>query len=89
MSATDLLDDSGQSNPSSFRHSRCSGASPAAAGLQSSTPSSDTPVGDILNEAWVSMDPSISGDVDAEETIVKTVAITKKDLDPKERKDPQ
>ena len=89
MSAMDLLDDSGQSNPSSFRRSRCSGTSPAAAYLQYSTPHSDTPVGDIQSEAQLSIDPSISGDVDAEETIVKTVAITKKDPDPKERKDPQ
>ena len=37
------------------------------------------------------MDPSISGDVDAEETIVKIVSSSKKDPDPdpKKHKDPQ
>ena len=83
MSANDLLDDSGWSNPS-FRHSGCSGVSTAAAGLQSSTPHSDTPIGNILCEAQVSMEPFITGDVDADETAVKIVAITKKDPDPKE-----
>ena len=77
-----------RSNPS-FRHAGHSGVSPAAAGLQSATQCSDTPVGDVLSEAQVSMDPSITRDVDADETIVKIVAITKKDQDPKERKDPQ
>ena len=88
MSAIDLLDDSGRSNYS-FRHAGGSGVSPAAAGLQSSTPRSDTPIGDVLSEARVSMEPSITGDVDADETTIKIVAITRKDPDPKERKDPQ
>ena len=87
MSVMDLLDYSAQSNPS-FTCSRCSGGSPAAAAVQSCTPCSDTPIGDILSEAWVSMEP---GEVDPYETLVKIMSITKKNLNPdsKKHKDPQ
>ena len=40
----------------------------------------------LESEAQVSMDPFVSGDVDAEETIVKIVSISKKDPDPDPKK---
>ena len=76
-----MLDQSGQSIPS-FRRPICSTVSPAPAGLQSSTPHSDTPVRDVLSEARVSIEPSVARDLDPDETMVKIVVITRKDPDP-------
>ena len=54
----------------------------------SSSPHSNTPVGDVLSEAQVSMEAE---DVDPDETLVKIVSIAKKEPNPnsKKRKDPQ
>ena len=84
MSAIDLLDDSGQSVPS-FRRPRHSTVSPAPAGSWSSTPFSDIPIGDVFSEARVSIKP-ITENLDPDETLVKIVAINRKEPDPK---DPQ
>ena len=62
-----------------------SGHSPVAAAAQSSTPHSDTPVGDILSEARISIEPE-DVDPDTGNTIVKIVKIVKKkDPDPETR----
>ena len=82
------MDDSGQSLPS-FRHTGHSTVSPAQAGLWPSTPRADTPVGDILSESQVSIESSLGQELDPDEMLVEIVVITKKELDPKDRKDPQ
>ena len=57
--------------------------SPAPTGTQSLTPVQcpDTPVGDVLSEARVSIDPTLGQYLDPEETEVKIVSISKKEQD--------
>ena len=79
-SSMELLDFNGKSMPSVNRPR--SGCSHGAAAAQSSTPCSDTAVGDILSKARVSRECE-----DVDNTIIKIVKIVKKkDPDPDSRK---
>ena len=87
FSVSQMLDDSCQSLGPLLR---CTGrtVSPAPAGSLSltSVQCPDTPVGDVLSEAWVNIDPTLGQELDPEETLVEIVFISKKEPDPK---DPQ
>ena len=88
-SSMELLNVSGQSMRSVNRPH--SGHSPGSATAQSSTPCSDTLIGDILSQASVSMEPE-DVDPDVDNTIIKIIKIIKKkDPYPDSRKphDPQ
>ena len=43
-------------------------------------------MGDVLSEAWVSINPTLGEELDSDETLVKIVSISKEEPDPK---DPQ